>query len=97
MDKFEKFEEQLISSYETALAEESRGISKEVDYLIKDEKFDIEKGLCYCNFILSFKKDFVNKDLFNKCKKLKYEISNLRSIKYCLDSITDTRKNQEKS
>ena len=47
-------------------------------------------------FCLSFKKDSLDKDLFNKCKKLKYDISNFNSIKYSLDSISETRKNQKK-
>ena len=32
MDQFEKLENQLLSSYESILAEESRKICKEVDY-----------------------------------------------------------------
>ena len=97
MDHFEKFEEQLISSYESTLAAEGREICKKIDSLIKDdENFDIDKAQNYCSFCLSFKKDFLDKDLFNKCKKFKYDISNLNSIKYCLGSISETRKNQKK-
>ena len=98
MDQFEKFENQLISSYESTLAVEAREICKEVESLLEnDYKFLIEKAEIYSNFCLSFRKDSLDKDLFIKCKKLKYDISNLRSIKYNLDSISDTRKNQKKS
>ena len=98
MDHFEKFEKQLISSYESTLAAEGKEICKKIDSLIKDdEKFDIDKAQTYCSFCLRFKKDSLNKDLFNKCKKFKYDISNLDSIKYCLDSISETRKNQKES
>ena len=45
---------------------------------------------------LSFKKDSLDKDLFNKCKKFKYDISNFNTIKYFLESISETRKNQKK-
>ena len=97
MDQFEKFEEQLISSYESTLATEAREICEKIDSLIKDdEKFLIEKAEIYCNFCLCFREDSLNKDLFNKCKKFKYNASNLRSIKYNLDSISNTRKNQKK-
>ena len=98
MDQFEKFEEQLISSYETALAVEAREICEKNDSLIKDDKeFDIEKAQTYCSFCLSFRKDSLDKDLFKKCQKFSYDISNLRSIKYCLDSLFETRKNQKES
>ena len=38
MDQFEKLEEQLISSYETALSEESKEIDEKVNSLIKNYK-----------------------------------------------------------
>ena len=97
MDHFEKFENQLISSYESTLAAEGREICKKIDALIKDdEKFDIDKAQSYCIFCLNFKKDSLDKDLFNKCKKFRYDTGNFSSIKYSLDSISETRKNQKK-
>ena len=97
MDHFEKFEEQLISSYESTLAAEGKEICKKIDSLIKDdEKFDINKAQTYCSFRLSFKKDSLDKDLFNKCKKFNYDTSNLNAIKYCLGGITETRKKSKK-
>ena len=55
MDHFEKFENQLISSYESTLAAEGREICKKIDSLIKDdEKFDIDKAQSYCFFLFKF-------------------------------------------
>ena len=56
--------------------------------------FDIIKAQSYLIYCL--KKDFINKDLLNKCKQLKYDISNFRYIKYELNSISETRKSQKK-
>ena len=116
MDQFEKFENQLLSSCESTLAEESRKICKELENLFKDDQefnnikntnyaknilllgkdvFDIKKVESYLIYCL--KKDFVNKDLLNKCKQLKYDISNFSSIKLDLNSISETRTNQKKS
>ena len=39
-----------------------------------------------------FRKDSLDKDLFNKCKKIKYNISNLDSIKYFLSDLSETKK-----
>ena len=53
MDHFEKFENQLISSYESTLASECREICKEVDSLFQDDKkFNIDKAQTYCSFCL---------------------------------------------
>ena len=38
MDQFEKFENQLISSYESTLAAEGKEICKEVDSLLQDDE-----------------------------------------------------------
>ena len=96
MDHFEKFQKQLISSYKSSLAVEGKEICKKIDSLIKDEKFVIDIAQTYCSFYLNFKKHSFDKDLFNKCKKFKYDTSNLRAIKNCLDRISETRKNQKK-
>ena len=51
MDHFEKFENQLISSYESTLAVEGREICKEVESLISDDdELLIEKANAYCLF-----------------------------------------------
>ena len=51
--------------------------------------------MTYCNFLLSFKKDSLDKDLFNKCNKFKYDNSNFRYIKNNFDSLSETRKNKK--
>ena len=57
--------------------------------------FDIIKAQSYLSFC--FRKDFIDKDFFNKCKKLKYDISDFTCIKDKLNSISKTRKNQKES
>ena len=47
MDLFEKLEKQLISSYEKALAEESKEIDEKVNSLIKNYKYSNVDDLCY--------------------------------------------------
>ena len=98
MDQFEKFENQLISSYDSTLAAEGKEVCKEVDSLLQDDKeFNIDKAEYYCHFCLTFRKDSLDKNLLNKCQKFKYNNSNFRSIKYNLNSISEVRKNQKKS
>lgn len=98
MDHFEKFENQFLSSYESTLDAEVREICKKINFLIKDdEEFDIDKAQSYWTFFLSLKENSLDKDFINKYKKLKYDISNFKYIKYNLDSVSETRKNQKKS
>ena len=99
MDQFEKFENQLISSYESTLAVEGREICKEVDSVLGDnDEFSVEKAMTYCNFLLSFKKIYsIDKNLYNKLKTFKYDNSNFSSIKNNFDSISETRKNKKES
>ena len=53
MDHFEKFEEQLLSSYESTLAVEGEEICKEVESLNQDDlELIIEKAKAYCIFVL---------------------------------------------
>ena len=57
MDHFEKFENQLISSYESTLALEGEEICKEVDSSIQDDhKLLIKKARAYCLFFYWSKK-----------------------------------------
>ena len=68
MDQFEKIENQLLSSYESILAEESRKICKEVDSLFQyDEKFNNIEIENYCSNCLLF-----GKDLFDIIKAKSY-------------------------
>ena len=59
MDNFEKFENQLLSSYESTLAVEGREICKEVDSLNQDDhELLIEKAEAYCLFCTDPKRKF---------------------------------------
>ena len=52
MEHFEKFDKQLLSSYESTLALEGEEICKEVDSLFQDNhELLIEKAKAYCLFI----------------------------------------------
>ena len=50
MDHFEKIENQLLNSYESTLAVEGEEICKEVDSVIEDQKFYIDKAELYCSY-----------------------------------------------
>ena len=64
MDHFEKFDKQLISSYESTLAVEGEEICKEVDSLIQDNhELLIEKANAYCLFVLIQKELILMKKL----------------------------------
>ena len=79
---FEKFENQLISSYESTLAEEGREICKEVNYLIQDDhELLIEKANAYCLFCTDPKRVNINEEILEKCRKFLKDISNYRCIK----------------
>ena len=92
MDHFEKFENQLLSSYESTLAAEGSEICKEVDSLFSDD-IDLirEKANVYCLRCTSFKKDVIDSKLYERCKKYLDDISNYRDIKYT-ENISRTRK-----
>ena len=59
-----------------------------------EKMFDIKKVESYLFYCFK-KKDFINKYFLNKCKKLNYDISNFRSIKKDLNSISETRTSQK--
>ena len=57
MDNFEKFENQLISSYESTLVVEGEEICKEVDSILRDNhEFLLEKAKAYCRFCTDSKR-----------------------------------------
>ena len=57
MDNFEKFENQLISSYESTLVVEGEEICKEVDSILGDNhEFLLEKAKAYCRFCTDSKR-----------------------------------------
>ena len=78
MDQYEKFENQLLNSYEKVLVEESRNICKKLELLfLDDDEFNNIKTKIYSENIF-----IVGKDIFNIMKANSY-------IPYCLkkDSI----------
>ena len=92
MNHFEKFENQLLSSYESTLAEEGSEICKEVDSLIQDDhELLIENANAYCLFLTDPKRD-IDKNLIDKCEKYLKDLRNFRDIKNTLDHISRSRK-----
>ena len=93
MDHFEKFENQLLSSYESTLAIEGEEICKEVDSILEDDdEFLVEKANAYCLFCTDSKRVNIDKKLFERCKKYLDDIRNYRDIKYILKNISGIRK-----
>ena len=93
MDNFEKFDKQLISSYESTLAVEGEEICKEVDSLIQDDhELLIEKANAYCLFCTDPKRVDIDKNLFERCKKFLDNLRNYRNIKLTLEDISRKRK-----
>ena len=93
MDQFKKFENQLISSYETGLAVEGEKICKEVDSILEDnDELLVEKANAYCLFCTDPKRVNIDEKLFERCKKYLDDIRNYRDIKYTLENISRSRK-----
>ena len=71
MDHFEKFDKQLISSYESTLALEGREICKEVDSILEDDdELLVEKANAYCLFCTDPKRADIDETIVEKCRKL---------------------------
>ena len=93
MDNFEKFDKQLISSYESTLALEGEEICKEVDSLIQDDhELLIEKANAYCLFCTDPKRVDIDEKIVEKCRKFLSNFSNFRFIKNTLENISRSRK-----
>ena len=93
MDHFQKFDKQLISSYESTLAIEGEEICKEVDSLNQDDpELLIEKAKAYCHFCTDPKRVNINEKLFERCKKYLDDMRNYSDIKYTLKNISRIRK-----
>ena len=93
MDHFEKFENQLLSSYKSTLAVEGEEICKEVVSLIQDDhELLIEKANAYCLFCTDPKRVNIDKNLFDRCKKYLKDLRNYRNIKSTLEFISSIRK-----
>ena len=91
MDQFEKFENQLISSYESTLAVEGREICKEVD-----DELLVEKANAYCRFCTDPKRVNIDEKLFDKCKNYLRNMSRLSYIKIHMEYLSNSRKEQKK-
>ena len=97
MDHFEKFDNQLISSYESTLAVEGREICKEVDSILEDDdELLVEKAKAYCHFCTDPKRFDIDEKLFDKCKKYLRNMSRHIYIKNHLDYISKGRKEEKK-
>ena len=93
MDHFEKFDKQLISSYESTLAVEGEEICKEVDSVLEDnDELLVEKANAYCLFFTNPKRADIDKNLFDKCKKFLDNLCDYRNIKSNLEYISKLRK-----
>ena len=85
MVDFKKFEEQLLSSYESTLAVEGREICKEVDSILGDD-FDLirYKANAYCLFYTDPKRVDIDEKIVEKCRKFLLMIGRYRYIKNSL-------------
>ena len=93
MDHFEKFENQLLSSYESTLAIEGEEICKEVDSILEDDhEFLVEKANAYCLFCTDPKRVDIDEKLFERCKKYLDDMRNYKNIKSTLGFISTLRK-----
>ena len=93
MDHFEKFEEQLLDSYESTLAAEGKEICEEIDSMYGDNvNLLVAKADSYCLFSRLLKEDEIDKKLREKCKKYLEDTRNYRSIKITLEDLSRSRK-----
>ena len=93
MDHFEKFDKQLISSYESTLAVEGREICKEVDSILEDDdELLVEKANAYCLFCTDPKRVNIDEKLFERCKKYFDDIRNYSDINYILKNVSRRRR-----
>ena len=93
MDHFEKFDNQLLSSYDSTLAVEGAEICKEVDSLNQDDhELLIEKAKAYCLFCTDRKRVDIAAKLVDRCRKFLKDIRNFRDIKDTLEDISRIRK-----
>ena len=91
----DEFENQLLKSYESTLAVEGIEICKELEPILSNN-YDLilEKTLNYCNFCLYYKKKiFMDKKLYERCKKFQNDMESYRRIKNTLKDIEYKRKN----
>lgn len=94
MDHFEKFDNQLLISYESTLAEEGKEICKEVNSILGDnDELLVEKTKAYSYFCCTnTKRVDIDTKLIERCKKYLNNMSNYNQIKNTLEYISRTRK-----
>ena len=89
----EKFENQLLESYESALAKGGKEICKEVDSLIcENDELMLEKASTYSYFLLHAKRKDFDPKLIDKCKNYLNNMQNYNRIKHTLEDIEYSRK-----
>ena len=85
MDHFEKFENQLLSSYESTV--EGEEICKEVDSILEDyHELLIEKANAYCLLCTDPKRVNIDEKIVEKCRKFLDNLRKYRIIKYSLQN-----------
>ena len=89
----EKFENQLLSSYESTLAVEGKEICKEVDSIIRDnDELLVEKANTYCMFLTHPKRLGFDPKLVERCKKYLNDMNSYSRIKRTLEDVAYSRK-----
>ena len=89
----EKFENQLLNSYESTLAIEGKKICKEIDSMLgENDELLIEKANVYCSLFTNLKILGLDTKLVDRCRKFLKDIKNFRAIKDTLEHISRTRK-----
>ena len=89
----EKFENQLLSSYESTLFVEGKEICKEVDSIIGDnDELMVEKANTYSMFLSHPKRPGFDPKLVERCKTYLNDMRNYRDIKNTLEHISRSRK-----
>ena len=85
MDHFEKYDKQLISSYESTLAAEGGEICKEIDSIaFNNDELLVEKAIAYCHFISKLKSLDFDPKLVERCKKYLNDMSSYKRVKSAL-------------
>ena len=85
MDEVVTAEIDLILNYESILAEKGKEICKEIDSLFLDnKKLLIEKANTYCLFCTDPKRDYIKKEIVEKCREFITNFSRYRYIVYNL-------------
>ena len=92
MGNFEKFENQLIDSYESTLSIEGEEICKEIRSIYNNNIYlDTEKARSYCLFYTHPERKDIDKKLFDKCKNYLDNLRNHGNIKSQLKFMQKTR------